>query len=155
MLKRREFSGWRWLPHSNTGVHGLCSSVFVVDLMNTGNQHTSAKKLRNSKMKFWSSAHRLIFRIIVTVIFIWTKLIFGKNIPQQDSKKKKKLDEDYKFQPRFLSTVSILVQLDSLLNSFLLTNDQRRDPGTDVFLWTFWKNNLEKLSWRTPPDQCF
>ena len=74
-------------------------------------------------MKFWSSAHRLIFRIIVTVIFIWTKLIFGKNIPQQDSKKKKKLDEDYKFQPRFLSTVSILVQLDSLLNSFLLTND--------------------------------
>ena len=75
-------------------------------------------------MKFWSSAHRLIFRIIVTVIFIWTKLIFGKNIPQKDlKKKKKKLDEDYKFQPRFLSTVSILVQLDSLLNSFLLTND--------------------------------
>ena len=74
-------------------------------------------------MKFWSSAHRLIFRMIVTLIFIWTKLIFGKNIPQKDLKKKKKLDEDYKFQPRFLSTVSILVQLDSLLNSFLLTND--------------------------------
>ena len=74
-------------------------------------------------MKFWSSAHRLIFRMIVTLIFIWTKLIFGKNIPQKDLKKKKKLDEDYKFQPRFLSRVSILVQLDSLLNSFLLTND--------------------------------